>query len=749
MPRKAWEVRNNYMGDSKLGKINPFGSLLINLGRELAANPENNIGPKELDVIEGFGRIFQRMSYNAISTSISSEKKLDEQIPKAANIGVLLTWKPNGKDSLFQMMYMAAEDQEERDKLVDCVHAVNELFDFDMFLEGPSFSVSHLQVAKEEEKVVEKEEEKVELKDEEKAADLKEEEKKEGPKDEEKQEGPKEEVNENNQINPNEIGENKENNYININEVDDNPNEVDDAQKEAGNNKKEVADAYVVNDNNAINNSVDDENGSEFEYEDLANENIQSISREGIPLISEHEDAYETYGEMTEFRRQLIEDLATYERLLDKNEAEFTDHRVKDPKPKDYTDMRAELANCLAVLKNPDSDLDSIQEAYKKFDDKSHTYASNHREVFRSHRTAESAERYRIIRGISDLNEIHLKKFNGLKDSLQNRIAKFHKDEYDFKVGKYSLKSLPNVLDGSEDIQLRDDVEKKAYTHFGAVKQTEGIDLYAKEKKEAETKMLYDRFGRRTGMKTEEDRKLLEPLPKGKYSTKDYAVNYLAVKYIDQIQPNLDTEKVLDVNGKIHGSTFKKEVESLSKDFTFENCIKNRENWQEEWQKIEETSKELLELADNSLKGMKDEVLPDAAQRVKDAMDNNDANIFEDDNDITAVYRPVAMAMQPLILKNPKNSDILHGLAQCDEKEYYRLMDVAADFISQKSKFPEDVQKNQLAGEILLKITDPDLLEGVADKMRGKIKEITVEREKEMEAQKPTRNVSRAPSKGM
>ena len=138
MPRKAREVRNNYMGDSKLVKINPFGSLLINLGRELAANPESNIGPKELDVIEGFGRIFQQMSYNAISTSISSEKKLDEQIPKAANVGMLLTWKPNGKDSLFQMMYMAAEDQEERDKLVDCVHAVNELFDFDMFLDPSS-----------------------------------------------------------------------------------------------------------------------------------------------------------------------------------------------------------------------------------------------------------------------------------------------------------------------------------------------------------------------------------------------------------------------------------------------------------------------------------------------------------------------------------------------------------------------------------------------------------------------------------
>ena len=133
MPHKdAKTVRNTYIGDPRLTEISSFGSLLSRLGRRVGANPENNLTKENVEIIEAYGSIFQKMSYNTISTSITAPQKLEEQLNAVDRIGKLMLWKPEGRDeTLYQLMYIAA-DKEEKENLVTYLHDMNEIFGFEI-----------------------------------------------------------------------------------------------------------------------------------------------------------------------------------------------------------------------------------------------------------------------------------------------------------------------------------------------------------------------------------------------------------------------------------------------------------------------------------------------------------------------------------------------------------------------------------------------------------------------------------------
>ena len=417
------------------------------------------------------------------------------------------------------------------------------------------------------------------------------------------------------------------------------------------------------------------------------------------------------YGAFLSFREELTKDLKTYNKLLSDNEKLFTEHGVKDPMPEDYKDVKRALVKCHNTLKDPFATLKDIRKALDEFQDKAYTYAGNHREFWRSHRSEESAQRHVIINGIRDLCIVHKALFDDFTKKMQNGLRRVHKDLEDYQIGKETVETLKNAVQGQgyyrteliEKSDLKRDL--KIIAHYSDKKIESGKAKYPETKLKNEQKMLFDRYARKNGLNTPAKRNALKPL-KGWYIMEDYAKNYLSIKYLKAIKERQGIKGFIAVNEAIREKTFKKEVSSLEYDFYFKRIVNqyNDTDWVKKWSKIEKKSEKILKNLKTEARdiqnGINNTMAELQAQKNPSAPNIDNMNekevpgMVESEWDkVLKPYIPVAKLLLCKTLTRPENRPMLHAYADAHKVLQARIIRDCADYLYRTEKMPNDENK--------------------------------------------------------
>lgn len=345
---------------------------------------------------------------------------------------------------------------------------------------------------------------------------------------------------------------------------------------------------------------------SEKEYEKENKVDADAKLKEIAEMKPRQQTAF-LLGNLEQWKSDLTREVNTYARFLSETQ--------KDPQanwypagnegPKDYIAVGASYQRLINTLSNPDASLDSIRAAMADFNSKLSAYERGHRPVFRDHTSPETAERYRLIEGMANLTEAYLKVFDQLKKGIQENAAKFHVQGTKFKAGRNSFTDL-KLICGQMQFGVKAGYQEPPFDYDKTVK--DGREIYPTMREVAVKKMLNERFERKTGLKTEVERKNLKVLY-GQRPARDYAKNYCSVKYRDQLVKTEELMKngesvkeVIDLNDKIRAKNFNKEVDALAEDFYFKRIIANHpKNWKEKWDEVVNKSTECLDRLKDSL----------------------------------------------------------------------------------------------------------------------------------------------------
>ena len=100
-----------------------------------------------------------------------------------------------------------------------------------------------------------------------------------------------------------------------------------------------------------------------------------------------------------------------------------------------------------------------------------------------------------------------------------------------------------------------------------------GSEGFEEERIRDEKKILYARYGRRTGLKTSNERNSLEVISGTGHSLTDYAKNYLDNKFLEAIENTNTAEKFIRVNERIREKAYPKEVKALADNWYFERIV--------------------------------------------------------------------------------------------------------------------------------------------------------------------------------
>lgn len=440
-----------------------------------------------------------------------------------------------------------------------------------------------------------------------------------------------------------------------------------------------------------------------------------------VPNLENYENAGVYYGGLLQFREELNKDLEQYERMLRENEEHFVNNGVTDPKPEDYIAVKVALTDLKDTLDTDDTDLDTVRTKINRFYNCTQSYSSNHREFFRSHRSAESADRHLIISGMADLTKVHLKIFDKMKGELGENISKFHSDGEDFKIGNESFSSLDDILKGNNpNISADNDINSIRY--YTSIKIEEGKNALPLRKEEAEEKMLYDRYARKTGITTKEKRVELKPL-RGRHNTEDFARNYLAIKYRDAIDDAEGIEDKIRVNERIREKPFKKEVVALENDFYFGRVISTSKNWVESWKTVEAKSDALLEEYKEKARKVGTEGITEAKQKILDIRQNKDLNEQPKNwKEECAEYVPIAEQMFYRLFMKPQYKPLLHAFAsEGDKLKTAAVLDVA-EYIKNVKGLSED--NNRMQREVEGIINDSSFYSSIAHRLSNWYEEV-------------------------
>ena len=504
-------------------------------------------------------------------------------------------------------------------------------------------------------------------------------------------------------------------------------------------NKKEINTDINTNTNNL------DNDKDQIILNDNEEKEIIPPSKIDVPYLEEYERAAKLFGGIQQFRQELSNNLADYDELLANNEKLFEDHGVEDPMPDDYIAVKNSLKKCYVTIRDNKKSLDEMRKALDEFKEAAFTYAGNHREFWRSHRSEESAQRHVIINGIRDLCIVHKTLFDKYKSELQKEIVKFHDAGKNFRVGNESPNTLKNVVRGARNREILSDQNMDSIKYYADLKIAEGKKQYPGVKEAAEQKMLYDRYGRKTGLKTEEKRNALEPL-RGMNTAENYAKNYLSIKYLNAIKERDGIKGFIKVNEAIREKPFKKEAASLEDDFYFARIVDkyNNKDWVKKWSKVEQKSEKLLVelkaeertiqsriittimtlqpnkniLSDLSVDDMEENKVPgdNNIQDNNDIQDNKirldnennpQGNLLneEDRQKLKPVeseldkklkpYIPVARLLLCKVLTRPENRPMLHAFADSPKALQKYVIRDYAEYIYNVDKLPSDGKKIQ------------------------------------------------------
>ena len=432
------------------------------------------------------------------------------------------------------------------------------------------------------------------------------------------------------------------------------------------------------------------------------------------------------------WKDQRLDDLKKYAKMLknaeEKPSVTRTIQDIQDGWPVDYVQFKEAMHEFYDKLNDENASMDSVRKAFDGFRMRAMAYEGHHREFLHSHKNSMTAERYRVIAGIADLSDAHM----DLLDEIREGLFKSYEDVTGVKAREVGSRTLYIIESGIDDF-----VNPKAN---GGKFKDEDLDGFYKDRirematntyfwdmeSSAEQKMIYDRYARKNGLKTEEAREELQPLS-GSHTQEEFAKNYLSIKYRDEIKDMFENgseedriKNLIDINEKIRQRTFKKEMEALSGDFYFRRIVlKNPENWVERWKSVEENTEEWLKNAKDKLISLQDntnmitragDMLSklEAVNKKYNLTSKTDVDKLakEAKDELIDAHKPLAEDLLTLALYRNKDRSILHAFVEGNQQLRDYIVRDVAEYIVNRQPFFIDSPHVQLSYERMLENKD-------------------------------------------
>ena len=439
------------------------------------------------------------------------------------------------------------------------------------------------------------------------------------------------------------------------------------------------------------------------------------------------EKALVALGGLEGWKKAVVEDFKAYARLLAKtqqNEKANFKRNAGSEGPVDYTDIIDAMKECAGVLNDEKSTLDNMRRSFDNFRLKTFRYRGNHREFIRSHRSEETAERYRIISSMAELAELHINLFDEYRNELQQN---FIAAKNGTNVGQKKISVLKNSLKNEDwDLVHTSDFDKLL---------ADGRTGYGTYKAEKEKEILYARFGRRTGLKNAGERLTLGRAY-GKRCTKmQLAKNFLDNQFMKGIDNTKNVTQFIAVNEPMRDKVYQKNVKNLGENWYFSRFLKMSEKkygWEKKWTQIEKESAKIQKQCRDDAKFLKTEAgnteltvkVRAALYPIADFEDNNvqeeKLNGGEKNNhaeNVKNAHKVLAEAMLKKALAQTKNVELLNAYADSSPKVREALVTDVGIYLQRVKPFGETLQN--LGKKVMNYMDDSDLTAGVANRARS------------------------------
>ena len=441
------------------------------------------------------------------------------------------------------------------------------------------------------------------------------------------------------------------------------------------------------------------------------------------------EKALVALGGLEGWKKAVVEDFKAYIKLLvktQKNEKANIKSGAGDEGPVDYTDIIDAMKECAGVIKDENSTLNDIRRTFDNFRLRTYRYRGNHREFIRSHRSEETAERYRIISSMADLADLHLKLYDEYKNELEQNLISI-KMNFGKSLGTKKISAIKKAIN-YDDWDLTHNSPAEHFLDGGE----KGYRAYKNEK---EKEILYARYGRRTNLKNAGERLTLGRLYGKNQSQMQLAGNFLDNHFMKAIDKTKNVTQFIAVNEPMRDKVYQKGVRNLGENWYFTRYLKLSEKkygWEKNWTEIERKSGELYKQYKEEVKYLKTQAgNAELTGKVANALQpliNIDDYIEDEPNPDRALknnpeenaknaHKVLAEALLKRAMTQTKFAALLNAYADSTKRVREALTSDVASYLQRVEPLGNNTKN--LGKRVMNYMDNSELVEGVANRARS------------------------------